>query len=192
MPMVRVRVSHGAAWRTKRQGERSGLENEAAWRRRRESVADATLQNAYVDHELAACRFRDQRLGKRFRSLLKMGRATTVPEVVAVLGAHDLVAQSSQVEPEMRDLVREERPGVQHLVAVDTSPLIDRRPLDIALRRQRKGRRARGFLARCRYRRGKTPPWSASPRAGTRCRRWTAHTPRPARRMSRKWNQKSL
>ena len=38
--------------------------------RRREAVADAKLPHAWVDRELAGCDFSDERLGKRFRSLL--------------------------------------------------------------------------------------------------------------------------
>jgi hypothetical protein len=47
------------------------MSNKTVRARRREPVADAKLQNAWVDQELAACKFRDERLGKRFRSLLE-------------------------------------------------------------------------------------------------------------------------
>ena len=38
---------------------------------RRKAVADAKLPKAWIDHEIAGCVFRDERLGKRFRSLLE-------------------------------------------------------------------------------------------------------------------------
>lgn len=38
---------------------------------RGQSVADAQSSDAWVDRELADCDFRDERLGKRFRSLLE-------------------------------------------------------------------------------------------------------------------------
>jgi hypothetical protein len=47
------------------------LSNKFVRERRRKSIADARLQSSWVDHELAACKFKDERLGKRFRSLLQ-------------------------------------------------------------------------------------------------------------------------
>jgi hypothetical protein len=39
--------------------------------RRAKAVADSKLPNAWIDREIAGCAFRDERLGKRFRSLLE-------------------------------------------------------------------------------------------------------------------------
>jgi hypothetical protein len=47
------------------------LSNKFVRERRRKSIAEARLQSTWVDHELAACKFKDERLGKRFRSLLE-------------------------------------------------------------------------------------------------------------------------
>ena len=52
--------------------------------RRRDAVADAKLPHAWVDRELAGCDFSDERLGKRFRSLLDQMAASpgdTIPLV---------------------------------------------------------------------------------------------------------------
>lgn len=40
-------------------------------KRRRQAIADGKLQETWVDRELANCDFKDERLGKRFRSLLE-------------------------------------------------------------------------------------------------------------------------
>lgn len=46
------------------------MSNEDVRARRRRVVADAEPSNAWVDRELADCEFKDERLGKRLRSLL--------------------------------------------------------------------------------------------------------------------------
>src|SRR5687768_5300742 len=45
-------------------------------------------------------------------------------EVVAFPLAHERVANATEVDPEVRELVREQRPGVEQLAAVDFFPLI--------------------------------------------------------------------
>src|SRR5688572_5557142 len=47
------------------------MSNKLARDRRWGAVADAKVPNAWVDREIAGCAFRDERLGKRFRSLLE-------------------------------------------------------------------------------------------------------------------------
>jgi hypothetical protein len=47
------------------------MSNAVVRTRRRRSVPDEKLPNAWVDRELADCEFKDERLGKRFRSLLE-------------------------------------------------------------------------------------------------------------------------
>jgi len=46
------------------------MPNNIVRKRRQTRVADAKLSKAWVDHEAADCEFKDERLGKRFRSLL--------------------------------------------------------------------------------------------------------------------------
>ena len=46
------------------------MPNDNVRKRRRSSVAVEKLHEAWVDRELADCDFVDERLGKRFRSLL--------------------------------------------------------------------------------------------------------------------------
>ena len=47
------------------------MPNDNVRKRRRSAIADAKPQDAWVDRELADCDFTDERLGKRFRSLLE-------------------------------------------------------------------------------------------------------------------------
>jgi hypothetical protein len=51
-------------------------------------------------------------------------RHTAVLKVVASALAHEGVAKIMEVDPEMRELVREERSGVEHFASVDRFPLI--------------------------------------------------------------------
>jgi hypothetical protein len=46
------------------------MPNKIVRSRRRSTVADAKSPSAWVERELADCEFKDERLGKRFRSLL--------------------------------------------------------------------------------------------------------------------------
>jgi hypothetical protein len=46
------------------------MPNEIVRERRRQSVADEELADDWVERELAGCQFKDERLGKRFRTLL--------------------------------------------------------------------------------------------------------------------------
>jgi len=47
------------------------MPNDTVRKRRQSRVADAKLPEAWVDGEVAKCEFKDERLGKRFRSLLE-------------------------------------------------------------------------------------------------------------------------
>src|SRR5882757_7810017 len=47
------------------------MPNDTVRKRRQSPVADAKSPDAWVDREVADCVFRDERLGKRFRSLLQ-------------------------------------------------------------------------------------------------------------------------
>ena len=74
--------------------------------------------------------------------LVDVRRLAAVLEVVAAVLPHERVAEVAEVDPEMRELVREQRPGVEHLAAVDLLPLVGRAVSGVALGRQREGRRA--------------------------------------------------
>jgi len=60
------------------------MSNKFVRERRREAYADSKLAGAWLDRELAACEFKDERLGKRFRSLL--ARLDTKPRGKPFLG----------------------------------------------------------------------------------------------------------
>ncbi len=47
------------------------MPNDTVGKRRQSPVADAKTPDTWVDREVAACEFKDERLGKRFRSLLE-------------------------------------------------------------------------------------------------------------------------
>src|ERR1035441_10550460 len=47
------------------------MPNEIVRKRRQSRIADAKPPEAWVDREVAECEFKDERLGKRFRSLLE-------------------------------------------------------------------------------------------------------------------------
>jgi len=60
------------------------MSNDNVRERRRSAVADAALPSKWIDRELADCEFKDERLGKRFRSLLEQLSAspgTSIPLV---------------------------------------------------------------------------------------------------------------
>ena len=46
------------------------MSNEPVRERQRQAVADGEPIEGWIDKELAGCRFKDERLGKRFRTLL--------------------------------------------------------------------------------------------------------------------------
>src|SRR5207253_4662172 len=56
--------------------------------------------------------------------LVDEGRPPAVLEVVDAPLAHEGVLDAAEVDPHVRKLVREERPGVDVLVAVDRFPLV--------------------------------------------------------------------
>ena len=64
-------------------------------------------------------------------------RATTVLEVIAAFLAHEGIADSTQVEPGMRELVDEQWPGVEEVDVVKIFPLIGERPSVVAINRMR-------------------------------------------------------
>src|SRR6266550_3923164 len=64
--------------------------------------------------------------------LLDPDCAPAVLEIIASLLAHEAILEVLQVEPSMRELVNEQRSGVEKIVAVEIFPLIGRRPLLIA------------------------------------------------------------
>jgi hypothetical protein len=47
------------------------MPNEPVRERRRQDVADSEPIEGWIDRELAGCQFKDERLGKRFRTLLE-------------------------------------------------------------------------------------------------------------------------
>src|SRR5262249_45579463 len=56
--------------------------------------------------------------------LLNVGRLAAVLEVVAVVLSHKRVTQTSKIDPELRELVCEERPAVEQLATVDLPPFV--------------------------------------------------------------------
>ena len=47
--------------------------------------------------------------------LVNIGCLTTVLEIITVVLPHERVTEAAEIDPEMRELMCEERPGVQHL-----------------------------------------------------------------------------
>ena len=80
--------------------------------------------------------------------LLDVGRLAAVLEVVDVVLAHERVLDAAEVDPEVRELVREQRPGVEELAAVDLLPLVGRAVGGVALGRQRETSASRGRAGR--------------------------------------------
>jgi hypothetical protein len=58
--------------------------------------------------------------------LLHKRRLSAILEVVAAVGPHEVVANTSKVDPHMRKLMREERPRVKQFTIIDFLPLIGR------------------------------------------------------------------
>src|SRR6185437_3458131 len=67
--------------------------------------------------------------------LVNIGRLAAVLEVVAVVLPHKRVADATEINPEMRELMREERPGVEQLASIDFFPAICGAVSDVALGR---------------------------------------------------------
>src|ERR1700675_2551736 len=74
--------------------------------------------------------------------LLHMRGATTVLEVIRSVLTHEVVLKTAKVCPHVRELVYEERTGMQQSVAIDLFPFIRAGECFIALRRKRMCRRA--------------------------------------------------
>src|SRR4029079_7694709 len=74
--------------------------------------------------------------------LLHISRATAVLEVIDTFAAHERVLDPAKIDPDVRNLMGEQRPGVQILVAVAFLPLVGRAPSGIAFGWQRMRRRA--------------------------------------------------
>src|SRR5664279_6455088 len=74
--------------------------------------------------------------------LLHMRRAPAVLEVVTLLLAHIGVADAAKIDPDMRELVDEERPGVEIVDAVDRLPLVGAAPRGVGVGTDRMRRRA--------------------------------------------------
>src|SRR5215510_3010888 len=71
--------------------------------------------------------------------LLHKCRLPAILEVVAVVSAHEFVTNVAKVDPKMRELMCEERAGIEQFTIVNFLPLIRRAKGAIALRRQRVG-----------------------------------------------------
>src|SRR3546814_2354676 len=56
-----------------------------------------------------------------------------VLEVVAALLAHEAVVDAAEVDPRVRELMDEQRPGIQEAVAVDVFPLVGAGPRAVAV-----------------------------------------------------------
>src|SRR5262249_25054275 len=81
-----------------------------------------------------------QRVVDRVR-LLHEGRLPAVLEVVTAVVMHEGVAEAAEVDPQVRELMSEQWPGVEQLTAVELLPLVRRAVSGVALRRQRVRRR---------------------------------------------------
>src|SRR5438552_6933139 len=64
---------------------------------------------------------------------LDLDRAPAVLEVIASLLVHEAILKMLEVEPSVRELVDEQRAGVEKIVAVEIFPLIGRGPSLIAV-----------------------------------------------------------
>src|SRR3989304_2115046 len=64
--------------------------------------------------------------------LLDIGRAAAVLEIVDALDAHEGVLNAAKVDPDMRELVREQRPGVKILISLTVFPPVSGRPRSVA------------------------------------------------------------
>src|SRR5277367_4849458 len=73
---------------------------------------------------------------------LDVGRTAAVLEIIDAYAAHKVVLNSSEIDPNMRELVDEERTRINELVIVDGSPIVGRGPFGPAFARKRMGRRA--------------------------------------------------
>jgi hypothetical protein len=69
-------------------------------------------------------------------------RLTAVLEIVRAALPHEGVANAPEIYPEVGELVREQRAGVEDVPPVDIPPSVGRRVCSIALLRQREARRA--------------------------------------------------
>src|SRR5277367_3522285 len=58
--------------------------------------------------------------------LLHISRATAVLEIVDAMDAYERVLNATKINPEMRELVREQRPGVKIFVSVIVFPPVSR------------------------------------------------------------------
>src|SRR5918999_3142422 len=69
--------------------------------------------------------------------LLRIDRTTAVLEVVDRLPAHVVVLNAAKVDPEVREVMDKQRPGVEKLTPVNSFPLIRPGPGAITLLRKR-------------------------------------------------------
>src|SRR5215510_2319818 len=67
--------------------------------------------------------------------LLHKCRLPAILEVVAVVSAHEIITNIAKVDPEVRELMCEERAGIKQLTIVNFLPLVTRTKGSIALRR---------------------------------------------------------
>src|SRR5262249_56193931 len=74
--------------------------------------------------------------------LVHESRLPAVLEVVAPVVVHEGVTEAAEVNPQVRGLLGEQRPGVEQLAAVELLPLVRRAEGGVALRGQRVRRRA--------------------------------------------------
>src|SRR5205814_8072917 len=75
--------------------------------------------------------------------LLHISRFAAILEVVAIMGAHEFVANTAKVDPHVRKLMSEERPRIKQFTIVDFLPLIGRTKGRITLGGQRMRRRTK-------------------------------------------------
>src|SRR6185437_12174418 len=82
-----------------------------------------------------------QRIASRVFAL-NNDRAPAVLEVIAALLAHEWVPYAAKIDPCMRELVNEQRAGIQEIDVVKILPLVGRRPRLVRVRPGRGRRRA--------------------------------------------------
>src|SRR6185312_17154056 len=73
---------------------------------------------------------------------LDLHRAPAVFKIVAAFLAHEAILDAAKIDPRVRELVHEQWPGIQKIVAVQILPLVGRGPGVVTVALDRVRRRA--------------------------------------------------
>lgn len=66
----------------------------------------------------------------------------TILKIIDTFIAHEVVLNITKINPDMRELMREQRPGIKILITIAVGPCVSGSPRCVAAFRQRKRRRA--------------------------------------------------